>query len=616
MSEPHATQTQTAARWDRVIFGLVLAATLALAALHYWQFWQDPRPRWNGLTHDRNGHYEFAQHMGLALREADLRTFFSTLEKAKVWPPVHGVLAAGVLAAGGLDYRLAVLPSLAGWILAAVFGFLVARRISSGCGNAAGFIAAVMILASPAHRIYGADIMLESLGAGLTMLTLYLSVVARQEASTRAWRHLGVALTVLFFEKYNYWLLVVLALVFAEVSRWRRGEWGNLARLYRSIDWPQWWRAQLRQPLNYAFVAAAAITAVIFLSKPAPFQIGSSTVSLYPPNNLVTLTYAILFVRLMLEWKRVETGPALRQILHWHFLPLAVSFLLPRRLSAFVWYVGPLNKGEQEPHTLREGLDFYQHALTGDYHIAAWSALFAGVLLLLALATVRRWRAGGVAVLWLALLSAASVIAHPNQKSRFLHSWLPAAWVAGAAGLATCIDRAGRFRQPLAVTAGLAVALAHAPWMIDRGHASETGCSGETTSLLDIPDAYLPALAGLRHIAVYSTVPCDQFVIWTHRERYHQQDTIELPLRGHAWSIDVEPVTNADAVLFINVAEDPLGTLPAEVDASAEFGKRMSGQADFRLRQQWRLPQHGCTVTLWTRGDAAETSATKNSAHK
>jgi len=307
MSNSQGVASQTDARWRRLVFGGVLAVTFGLAALHYWQFLQDPRPRWNGIEHDRNGHYEFAQKMALALREADFPTFFSTLEKAKVWPPVHGLLAAAVLAVGGLDYRLAVLPSLAGWIMTVMFGFLLARKISGGCGNTAGIIAAVMILASPAHRIYGTDIMLESLGAGLTMMVLYLYVIAKQEPSIPAWRRLAVALTVLLFEKYNYWFLVVIALGIAEIS-WRRKEWNHITGSFRRVNWVQWWRGQLRQPFNYLFAAAALITTAIFIWKPASLHVGSRTISLYPPNNLVTLTYAIFFIRVILQWKRLKAN--------------------------------------------------------------------------------------------------------------------------------------------------------------------------------------------------------------------------------------------------------------------------------------------------------------------
>jgi hypothetical protein len=60
------------------------------------------------------------------LRQGNLPQFFANLEKGKVWPPVHGLLVAAVVAAAGPDYRLAVLPSLAGWIMTVVFGCLAA----------------------------------------------------------------------------------------------------------------------------------------------------------------------------------------------------------------------------------------------------------------------------------------------------------------------------------------------------------------------------------------------------------------------------------------------------------------------------------------------------------
>jgi hypothetical protein len=73
---------------------------------------------------------------------------------------------------GGPDYRLAVLPSLSGWVGTAVFGFLAARRMVPRGGNLAGLLAGLLILASPAHRGFATDIMLESMGACLSLVAL------------------------------------------------------------------------------------------------------------------------------------------------------------------------------------------------------------------------------------------------------------------------------------------------------------------------------------------------------------------------------------------------------------------------------------------------------------
>ena len=590
---------------------LVIAAALALGAFHYWQFLQNPRPRWNGIVHDRSGHYEFAQTLAIAVRQADPVAFFSTLEKAKVWPPVHGLCAAAVLAIGGIDYRLAVLPSLAGWIATVVFGFLLARRISASNGNAAGVIAATLILASPAHRIYAVDIMLESLGAALTMMALYFYAAAKQEPSVRAWRRLAITLTVLFFEKYNYWLLVVFALAAAELAGWSAADWKRSAGVFTRFDWRRAIRAEMREPLTWVFCAIVAITLAIFLLKPEPLKFGGKPVSLYPPNNLVTLAYAVLFFRVLKSGiVRRIVAPAQKQLAVWHILPIAISFLLPRRLSAFAWFLGPLNRSERSTPPVLDTAAFYVRSLSVDYHAAIWSTLLAALLFALALVFYRRLRPGALAVVILVLISAALALLHPNQKSRYLHSWPPAFWLVGAAGLVGCLNGARRFRQPLALTATAAVVLLHAPGLLKPGHAPEAGCRGETTSLLDITDTYLSELGDQRRAAIFSTVPCAELLIWTHHERYPQLDQVEIPLKDfpltsegvrrrlEKWEVE----SRADAAVFIDMTPDsPDYRALTDYSAYAQVGQRINSNPRFHLARQWHLPEHGCTISMWTR---------------
>lgn len=589
---------------------LVIAAALALAAFHYSQFLQNPRPRWNGLVHDRSGHYEFAQKMAIAVRQADPWTFFSTLEKAKVWPPVHGLCAAAVLAVGGIDYRLAVLPSLAGWVATAVFGFLLVRRISASNGTAAGVIAATMILASPAHRVHALDIMLESLGAAFTAMAMYFYAVAKQNPSRPAWRRLAITLTVLFFEKYNYWLLVVFALTAAELAGWRASEWMRAGGFFTRIEWRRVLRAEAREPLTWVFCTLVVVTVAIFIFRPGPLQSGGKIVSLYPPNNLVTLTYAVLFFRVLKSYRMMPiTVPGQRQLLVWHCLPIAASFLLPRRLSAFAGYIGPFNTGRQPAPPVMEAAANYIQSVCVDYHSAVWSALIAALLFLLALVIYRRMLAGGLAVLLLVLISAALTLVHPLQGSRFLHTWIPAFWVIGAAGLATCLGGAARLRPLLALGASGAVVLAHAADLVKPGHAPGTG-SGETTSLLDITDTYLPELGGERRVSIFSTVPCTQFLLWTYRERYPHSDKLEIPLKDYPLSDEEvrrrlekwEDASRVDAAILIDIAPDSAHYVPiADYSAYRQIGQIISGNPRFHLARQWHLREQGCTISMWRR---------------
>jgi len=89
---------------------VALAAATVVISRNYYYFLANPRPLWNALVHDRNTHYEFAVRMTVALREWQPIAFFSImLGQSKVWPPVHGLLTALLMALGGPDYRWAVI---------------------------------------------------------------------------------------------------------------------------------------------------------------------------------------------------------------------------------------------------------------------------------------------------------------------------------------------------------------------------------------------------------------------------------------------------------------------------------------------------------------------------
>ena len=161
------------------------------------------------------------------------------LDGAAMWPPLHGILAAVLLTVGGFDHRLAVVPSLAGWAMTIVFGFLIARRMVPRGGNLAGAVAALFIALSPSHRAYATDVMLESLGAGLSLAVLYAYLVVVQQPARprRAGFWLALLLTALVLEKYNYYALVVVALAASELLSHPARYWHTLSGFVRGIDW-------------------------------------------------------------------------------------------------------------------------------------------------------------------------------------------------------------------------------------------------------------------------------------------------------------------------------------------------------------------------------------------
>ena len=173
---------------------------------------QVPDELWRNLLHDRNGHYDFGLKLALHAPNFDVVGFFTELEKPKVWPQLHGLVLSCVLLVAGIDHRLGIMPSLIGWVLTVWFCWKIASRSFEDptLGAVAGVAAVSLVATSPALALISTDVMLEGLGSGLSAMSLWAFMAAREKpAETWRWRLLAVALTLLFFEKYNYWALVV-----------------------------------------------------------------------------------------------------------------------------------------------------------------------------------------------------------------------------------------------------------------------------------------------------------------------------------------------------------------------------------------------------------------------
>ena len=107
---------------------LLFLAALVLAGFLYARFLVVDRALWYNPYHDRSAHYPFSLKLATDLENGRPLQLLHDLNEARIWPPLHGMAAATALLIGGRDYRLAVLPSLLGWVATVLLGFLVARR--------------------------------------------------------------------------------------------------------------------------------------------------------------------------------------------------------------------------------------------------------------------------------------------------------------------------------------------------------------------------------------------------------------------------------------------------------------------------------------------------------
>jgi hypothetical protein len=600
--------------------------------LVYSRFLDVHRHLWYNTHHDRNAHYLLGLKLADAIKHGKIYSLLRDLNAARIWPPLHGAVLAPILVVGGFDYRLAVLPSLAGWMGAAVFGFLVARRAVAGHGNVAGLVAALFILGSPAHRAFATDIMLESLGACLTLAVLYFYLVCVQEERAWAGPALGLTLTLLFFHKYNYWLLVVFALVgaecFARAGLYARYGWG----LVRTMEWRKGLAQQVRSPINHLLAGVLAVMALILLTGTKSITLFGRPVGVYPLHNIVTVAYGLLFLRLLSWWRvtgrtwKTNLDPRYGALLSWHVWPVAISFLLPKRLGCFLWYLSPANfSGEVRP-TFAQSVSFYGNIALSEYHLGLVSAVIALALVVLGLGAAigRRLRPGGSAVVLLFLIGAWLTVSHPCHQARYLHSWFAAGWAVAGIGLAGLLSigllsNRVLLRSSLAVALVVSLALLQAQALEQPGHAREGGPDPKCASILDVTDGYLDSLEDTERASILSTVPFRFLSEWTWTERHGEHDHLECHWFGfgkpgaenregfQSW-LRTTPCT---ALVFID-GLTPGDNGPDSREPECVLHRELRGllltQTSFYPDERYDFPRHGVSVTIWRRTSAATAS--------
>ncbi|HEY7327084.1 MAG TPA: hypothetical protein VH592_05580 [Gemmataceae bacterium] len=599
---------------------LVLLAVLVLAGSLYVHFLGVDRALWYNPYHDRSAHYLYSLKLATDVQNGSALQLLRDLNQARIWPPLHGMAAATALLIGGRDYRLAVLPSLAGWVAMVLMGFLVARRAAPRGGNLAGGIAALFLAASPAHRAYATDIMLESLGAALSLVVLYCYLLTVQGGAyeTGKARCLALTLLLLFLEKYNYWLLAVLALLTAEGCSRGRLYCQAGRNLLTGIDWRRWIALQFHHPLTWAVAVLLLCSAYIYGFGEQPIRWLGYSISLYPPHNLIHLAYVLAFIRLAIWWLRQgrywarQLDNRLRQIVLWLICPISVWFLLPKHPSYFVWYLSFADRAPHQQMDLLGGFFDYGTWAAQDYHGNLACGLVAALLCLFGLLVCRRLRPGGIAVVALVLLASVLTPMHPNHKGRMLHSWIPAVWVIAGLGAAALVYGRStvRLHPWIAGVVVASVACMNYPALIAAGHAVEGGPHAEQPSMLDVTDAYLSDIQGGERTLLLTSLPLKPMAQWTWLERFGNFENLEERWYGFgAAGVDNRggfarwlQTADCDTLVFCETTIDRPGVDSGpECALHAELKDELANQPSFRLVQVRELPHLACRVQIWRR---------------
>jgi len=288
--------------------------------------------------------------------------------------------------------------------------------------------------------------MTEVPGAAAQLMVLYCYLRYRQAPGGRTARWFATSLTVLFFTKYNYFLLLAVPLA---LHGWlgRTARQGAVGRLTAAGRWAR----QVFATPTGAFIGLYLVfLAVLTVTGGFEFDVARQRVSVRTIGSTGHVVLYVLLARLWLLHRRGRVDwpalfaldPRVRPLLLWFALPVTVWFAspYPNHIRDFANLV--VNRPTGEP-TVVAGVATYLDALRGTYFYAEWLLAAAAIAFAVAAVLYRRQPPPDAVADPGHPLQLAVVAVHPTRFTRFLLLpvvllWLAAAgevgrWIAGSA---------------------------------------------------------------------------------------------------------------------------------------------------------------------------------------
>jgi hypothetical protein len=335
------------------------------------------------------------------------------------WPPVLSIFQMPFYLLFGGSMSAGLWSSMVALVLTGIVGCAVLWRQWREDALVPASLFVALLISSPYLLAYASVTMTEMPGAFLQLLVVLCYVRYRQQPDESTARAFAISLTILFFTKYNFFLLLVIPLVIHEWLERAAGESAPpaLAALRRTLSSP----AAVLLGLYFAFV--------LFVSRTGGFEfhVLGRRVTVHTIGNSGHIVLYVLLVRLWylhrrrrIDWDRlIAADRRVRPLLRWFVLPVTIWFAAPypNHIRDFANLV--FNRPLGEP-TMGSGLSTYLDALRTSYFHSSW--IFVMVVAAFVVA-VWRYSRQPAWMQWLILavpLQFGAIALHQTRFPRFL----------------------------------------------------------------------------------------------------------------------------------------------------------------------------------------------------
>jgi hypothetical protein len=424
-------------------------------------------PRWDLAAHLVSGWTDY-----YLLKTLQLHRLAADIWQQGYWPPVHSLFQVPfhLLLGGGLVAGLQ--SSLAAFVLIGLAAGALLCTEWDWAGLLPSSLFLLFLLTSPFYLAFASVAMMEMLGALVELLVLLSYLRYEQHRSRSAARLFAISLTILFFTKYNYFVLLAVPLILHEFLRRTPGATAT----QRAAVLYGWARARLSTVTGALLAIYLVGVLLITLSGGFEFVLLGRRVSLHTIGNtgypvLYGLLARVWFLqrRGRIDWQQLfALDPRIRPLLVWFVVPVIVWLAspYPNHMKDVANLV--INAPMGQP-SMRAGATAYLLALRDLYFAHVWLlALAVGGLV----SAVVRYRKQPVLMQWLilaALLQFAMIAVHQTRFPRFLMQPVLLFWLASAAEIGSWFRGRGVLAAGAAgivAAASLIFAVADAPAIV------------------------------------------------------------------------------------------------------------------------------------------------------
>jgi len=350
-----------------------------------------------------------------------------------IWPFVNSYLLAFIYIIGGPTFDAATLLSMISYFFVILLLFIVGKQVSNS--NIGGILAAFLGLTSPLYMVFSSLVMLEIFGSLFILLTFYFYFKYLNNDSYSALMWAGIFMTITFFTKYNYGIILMGSLVLSEFIMNASARNKIISYIKSRIN-----AGILKKKWNIFVIFYLLLMVAVFVAK-YPRFIGSI-------KNLLWVFSFIVFVRILYLKKKnkyimavINNNIKLNILFKTTFLPVIIWLLVPypNRFDSILRF--SINRSSELNLSGINNLLYYIRIIDKEY--ICCNVVFISLIILL-ICSFLLFKYSGKEMKYLQIFLIIHFListAHPYKINRFIFTMLPALWLITSVCLILIINK-------------------------------------------------------------------------------------------------------------------------------------------------------------------------------